>query len=208
MYKVQGIIIRSVEYKEKDKLLTFFTPKGLLLASARGVRSPKSKLKQYCGEMTFGDFSFTEKGETKILSGAEIYDSFYSVWGEYEKFAAITYCFELTEKCFSNEEETSSEFIFLIKLMKEIVYGQSLPCSTALRYAVFCAESFGVDYSQIENYDKESFDVISAFSKCSAEDCGIMPYTEATVKKALALLNNVFKNFLSFKSSTIKIILK
>lgn len=208
MLKTEGIVIKSIDYKEKDKLITVFTRKGVMLALARGVRSPKSKLRQYCAELSLGEFSFTEKGDKKIVSGAELIDNFYPIWKDYAKMAAITYCFELTETCFGKEEDTDSEFVFFIKLLKEIAYGQSVPCTIALRYAVFCAESFGVDYAQIEGYNKRIYDVICAFSKCLPEDCGTMPYTEEDVKQALALLHNVFKNYLNFRSATIKIILQ
>ena len=208
MIKTKGIVIRSIDYKEKDKLITVFTPNGLITASARSVRSPKSKLKQACGELFFGEMTFTEKGDKKILSGAEPIDTFYSIWGDYDKMAVITYCFELTEKCFEKDENTDSEFVFFMKLLKEVAYGQTVPCATALRYAVFCAESFGVDYSQIEGYNHAAYEILTAFSKCSPEDCGDLPYREESVKQALALIHTVFKNDLNFRSTSIKIILR
>ena len=47
MYQtVRGLIIRSVDYKEADKILTVLTDtRGCLTVKARGVRSKGSRLK-------------------------------------------------------------------------------------------------------------------------------------------------------------------
>ncbi len=208
MKRTQGIIIRTTDYREKDRLLVLFTPCGTETVTARGVRSPESKLKAGAVVMTFGEFTFGGKGTKSVLTGVEVTDNFFSAWTDLKKVSAIMTCFELTEKCFGKEDETAEEFVFLLKIMKEIVYGQSEPMCQALRYAVFCAEREGVEYAEIEEYDKKAFDVLEAFSKADAEDVGTLPFTPESAAHAFVLLANTFTNYLDIKLTTLKATLK
>ena len=46
-YKVNGITLFGVNYRESDKILTLFTlEKGKIGAAARGVRKANAKMKQ------------------------------------------------------------------------------------------------------------------------------------------------------------------
>lgn len=208
MKRTQGIIIRTTDYREKDRLLVLFTPCGTETITARGVRSPESKLKAGAVVMTFGEFTFGGKRTKSVLTGVEITDNFFSAWTDLKKVSAVMTCFELTEKCFGREDETAEEFVFLLKIMKEIVYGQSEPMCQALRYAVFCAEREGVEYTEIAEYDEKAYDVIEAFSKADAEDVGTLPFTVESAAHAFVLLANTFTNYLDIKLTTLKATLK
>lgn len=41
-FVTRGIVLREVNYKEADKILTLLTPEGKVTAKARGVRDRKS----------------------------------------------------------------------------------------------------------------------------------------------------------------------
>ena len=44
--KIKGIVISSIDYKDKDKLITIFSlEKGLITAKLTGVKNPKAKMK-------------------------------------------------------------------------------------------------------------------------------------------------------------------
>lgn len=204
METTQGIVIRTADYKEKDKILTIFTARGLLTITAKGVRSPKSKNKAYANVLTFGDFSYSGRGEKRVLGGVECVDNFFSAWGDYAKVTALYACFELAEKGFREEDETVSEFIFLLRTVKETVYGQSEPLCTTFRFFLFCAQRLGVDYTEIEAYDAGAFNVIKAFEKADLEECSTLPYTNEEVRRAFLLVHNVYKNRLDLKINALK----
>ena len=48
--KTKGIVIKSVDYKDSDKLVTIFSAeRGLIKARVRGVKKDKAKLAQLRG---------------------------------------------------------------------------------------------------------------------------------------------------------------
>ena len=208
MERTQGIIIRTADYREKDRLLVLFTPCGIETVTARGVRSADSKLKSGAVVMTFGEFTFGGRGNKRVLTGADVTDNFFSAWTDIKKISAAMTCFELTEKCFGKDDETAEEFVFLLKIIKELVYGQSEPVCQALRYAVFCARKVGVDYSEIAGYDEKAYELIETFGKVDAEDVGTLPFTVESVSHALTLVANVFANYLGVRLSTLRATLK
>ena len=207
MESVQGLVIRTADYKEKDKILTVFTARGLLTVTAKGVRSAKSKLKAYASVLTFGEIGYTGREGNRVLAGVECIDNFYAAWGDLKKISALYACFELAEKGFREEDETGSEFVFLLRTVKETVYGQTDPICMAFRFFIFCAQRLGVDYTEIEGYDVTSYNVINTFAVADPEECGTLPYTEEKVRKAFLLLHNVYKNRLDLKINALKTLL-
>ena len=204
MFNEYGIILKTVDYKDKDKLLTLFTVHGVITITAKGVRTITSKLKSSCTVMTLANFSYVDNDGRKILSGIEMIDNFYEAWRDYDKNSSIMFCLELSEKCFVIEENTAKELAYLLKAIKEIVYGESEPVCSVLKYAINCANSIGVDYSQINEYDTESYAIIQAFSVAEEDEVGTVIFEIDKIKHALILLHNVFKNYLGIKISSLK----
>ena len=58
--KFKGIVLKSIDYKEKDKLLTIFSLElGKLTAVLKGVRQEKAKLKFAAMPFCFAEFVAT-----------------------------------------------------------------------------------------------------------------------------------------------------
>jgi DNA repair protein RecO len=207
MDKIKGIIIRTTDYREKDKIIDIFTPNGIVTATAKGVRSQSAKLRSACTIMTFGEFIFGA-GAGNILSGADCIDNFFDSWGNSEKNAAVSFCFELVEKSFRNADETGEEFVFLLKIMREINYGEAAPIASALRFFVFCADRCGVDYSVVNKYNENAGELLETFSKCEPDEVGILPYSPNRVSEAVSLLHNVYKDFLGVRINALKLLVE
>ena len=68
----RGLVLRTTEYKETDRILTVLSADhGLLTMKARGVRSNRSKLKGACQLLTYADI-FAFNGFFAHLSHAHI----------------------------------------------------------------------------------------------------------------------------------------
>ena len=66
----RGLVLRTTEYKETDRILTVLSADhGLLTMKARGVRSNRSKLKGACQLLTYAEFTV---GEAHGFSALEI----------------------------------------------------------------------------------------------------------------------------------------
>ena len=65
--KIEGIIIRDVNYSETSKILTILTREfGLLSVMAKGCRSVKSCLRGVSGKLTYGYFYVISRTTFKI----------------------------------------------------------------------------------------------------------------------------------------------
>lgn len=71
--KLNGIVLRTVNYREYDRMLTLFTQEqGRVEASARGARRPSSKLLAATTQFTLGEFLLNERGGQYYLAGCTV----------------------------------------------------------------------------------------------------------------------------------------
>ena len=70
----RGLVLRTTEYKETDRILTVLSADhGLLTMKARGVRSNRSKLKGACQLLTYAEFTVGEApGFSSITEATDI----------------------------------------------------------------------------------------------------------------------------------------
>lgn len=74
--KLRGIVIKTIDYLESDKLLTILTfNRGSVLVKAKGVRKKGAKLAYGAQQFFCGDFECVESHGKLILTGVDrIYD--------------------------------------------------------------------------------------------------------------------------------------
>ncbi|MCR4661177.1 MAG: DNA repair protein RecO [Clostridia bacterium] len=206
MKEIYGIICQANDYKENDKLLNVFTPLGMLQLVARGVKSKKSKLKNLINVFTFANFQYVE-GHRNILNGLDIYDSFFDAWSDIKKNACISFCLELTTKCFYKDKETQKEFVELIKVIKSITYDDTLEIGFVLKYLIFCLESLGIDYEFLKDQETE-YEALVAFSNADIEEIGTLPFFPNVIKKLISTLVLVLRNELGISIVSLEMLLK
>ena len=97
MYQtVRGLIIRSVDYKEADKILTVLTDtRGCLTVKARGVRRKGSRLKAACQLFAFSQMTLYEQKGRATLHEAEVLESFAGLQTDIVKMALASYFAEV-----------------------------------------------------------------------------------------------------------------
>jgi len=119
LYKTEGIVLKSMEYKEADKIVTIFTKNyGKITAIAKGVRKTKSKFGSSLEILTHSVFLFYKGRNIDIVSQTEILESFFSTSKEVFKFAFAANCVEVVNKL-TEEREIN---IGLFNLLKEILH--------------------------------------------------------------------------------------
>lgn len=161
---IKGIIIRTVDYKEKDKLLTIATfDKGLILINAKGVRSSNAKLKSYAQILSFGEFSITKTRAGYILSGANIEEMFYNCWTNTFKYSACMIILELIEKLASRQQEINNELILMLRCLKEINYTDNYPLQYTLLFMCKIVAFLGIDYEITKEQTPKIYELINNF---------------------------------------------
>ncbi len=93
----RGLVLREVNYKEADKLLTLLTPEGKLTAKARGVRRKGSRLAAACQLLTYAEFSLFEYRDYYTVNEADSLEQFWGVKRDVELVALGSYFAEVCE---------------------------------------------------------------------------------------------------------------
>lgn len=124
-YKVNGITLFGVNYRESDKILTLFTlEKGKIGAAARGVRKINSGMKQIAEPFCFSEAVISEKSGRKTIIEINSFDSFYPVRTDVKKYFAGACALELTNAFMPEGLVSEGHFVLLVEFLKKLAYGE------------------------------------------------------------------------------------
>ncbi len=103
---VRGLVIRTVDIKETDRLITIFTEeKGALTALARGARSLKSRKMAATMQFCYSEFVLYEQGDKLWVKEAELIESFFDIRKTIEGLALANYIAEVLSDVTVEEAE-------------------------------------------------------------------------------------------------------
>ena len=149
--RAKGLVVASRDYGEKDKLITLLTLEyGKLTCKARGVKSPKSKLKMQTQPFCFADFEMVRSGDNYTLTGGNIIDSFFDLVSNIDKFEYGYAILEVLDKISKENDDISRSLIFGLKVLKNLCYSE---LSAELLFTYFLLNIFREEGFEI-NIDK------------------------------------------------------
>lgn len=94
--EVKGLVIRTVDIKESDRLITIFSEEcGIVSALARGARSLKSRQMSSTMQFCYGSFVLAKRGEHYYVKESELIESFFGIRNSIEGLALATYIAEI-----------------------------------------------------------------------------------------------------------------
>ena len=94
----KGLVLRAVDYKESDKILTVLTKDyGKITISARGARKPKSKYTATSQLLAYSEFHFEERSGRYYLREGRAIELFAGLQQDITKLALGAYMVELLE---------------------------------------------------------------------------------------------------------------
>lgn len=109
-----ALVLREVNYKEADKILTLLTPDhGKMTVSARGCRRKNSKTGAAAQLLVYSEMTLYEFQNRWAIREANTEQLFWGVRQDVEKLALASYLAELTE-LLSQEEVPAPELLSLI----------------------------------------------------------------------------------------------
>lgn len=104
--EVRGLVIRNVDIRETDRLITIFTEeKGALTALARGARSLKSRKLAATTQFCYSNFVLYEQGDKLWVKEAELIESFFDIRQTIEGLALANYIAEVLSDVTVEEAE-------------------------------------------------------------------------------------------------------
>ncbi len=123
--KTEGLVLRAIDYRDDDKLLTLFSPSlGKFTAGIRGVKKPKSKLNFAAQPFAFCEYVLAKKGERYTVTSAYLYDGFFELREDVTRFYAACAVTEVLNEVVSGEGELSSLFVSAAETLKRLSLGQ------------------------------------------------------------------------------------
>ena len=106
LVKVRGLVIRTVDIKETDRLITIFTEEqGAVTALARGARSLKSRKMSSTMQFCYGSFVLYGQGDKYFVKEAELIESFFDLRRSIEGLALANYIAEVLSDVTVEEAE-------------------------------------------------------------------------------------------------------
>lgn len=104
--EVRGLVIRTVDIKETDRLITIFTEeRGVITALARGARSLKSRKMSSTMQFCYSNFVLYGQGDKLWVKEAELIESFFDIRNSIDGLALAAYIAEVLSDVTIEEAE-------------------------------------------------------------------------------------------------------
>lgn len=114
IHKVEGIIIRTIDYGEGNKILTLFTKEmGKIGVMAKGAKKTKSRLSAVSQLFSHGYFVFYHGGGLGSLTTGDVIESFRAIHQDIFKTGWAAYLVELLDKL-TDEKESQPTLFYLL----------------------------------------------------------------------------------------------
>ena len=124
----RGMVIRTVDYRDNDRILTLFTAEsGRVDAKARNCRKATSPLLACTQPFTYGEYQLFYHRNKYIIDQGEVLESFYPLREDVGRFAAASLCASLCLEGVQAEESSEAIFSLLYHTLSFLTYGENDP---------------------------------------------------------------------------------
>ncbi|MBO4573413.1 MAG: DNA repair protein RecO [Clostridia bacterium] len=203
--KFNALCIRSVSWRESDKLISLFTlENGKVDCVVRGAMGAKSKWRFAAEPFCFAEYVLTEKFGKLTLSEANQIDGFYGLRYDMDKLYAASAVLEFVRQCVYENVRSYELFLLTVSSLKAVETG-AYPYLSLVRYLAEALKLIGYgarfDVCHVcgeKPKDRVFFDFDAAAPVC--EDCfagGLSEMRTSTlslINAAIALPVDHFKN--------------
>ena len=178
LMKQKGIILKSVEYGESDKIITILNEHGAKVPlMARRAKKVKTGLQAHTQMFVYGLFIYNKWRGMGTLNSVDVIDQHYELQLDLYESSFATLCAETIDRSMEEEEISKFNFDLLQFVLNKISSGQSaqlmsiivlLKCMNKYGFSAsfnICAVSGNTDQSQLIGY-RFKFD--GAISKSEA----------------------------------------
>lgn len=118
LHKVRAVVIKTMEYKENDKLVWLYTNEfGKITAIAKGSRKSKSKFLSITLPLCYGEYVVFKGKNLYNLQEGKIISSFQGLLDNLDKLTYSSYICELIDICIEEGEVNQELFRSFITCM-------------------------------------------------------------------------------------------
>ncbi len=182
--KYNAICIRTVSYKDNDKMLTLFTlENGIVDCILRGVKKPDAKLKFAAEVFCFAEYVIAEKSGRRTVTEANQIDDFYDLRLDIDKYYAAAAIIEYVRFFCQKEENNYELFLNVVNAFKAIEAGCVSPETVLVKFYMegLKEAGYGITFDNCQTCGKEITDrVFFDFDNCVFKclDCADYTCTE------------------------------
>lgn len=161
--KIKGIVLKSVDFGDSDKLVTIFSAeKGILTAKARGVKKPKAKLAFAAQPFAFVEFILFRQGDFFSIKTATSIDQFFDITLDFDRYILMLSILEIISKTMKQNAPDPEVFLLLLSALEAAVYKNANPMLVFIKFMIELMKLLGFEIN---------------FLSCASCDCEISePY--------------------------------
>jgi DNA repair protein RecO (recombination protein O) len=142
--KTEAIVLKTVDYKDNDKILTLFSPDlGRITAGAKGVKKQKAKLSFAAQPFCFAEYILAEKGGRYTVTGAYLHESFFSLRYDIVRFYAACALAEICLTLLYENESYQGLFIALIEGLKALSLAEEDAAEAVIAFVIVALRECG-----------------------------------------------------------------
>lgn len=139
------IVLRAVNYKDNDRILTLLSrERGLVSAQARGARQAKSKLATASQPFCCAEYEFYERNGKQYVRSASVKESFFGIQNNYDQFSAACVILELAEKVAHGMHAWDKLFARLVNTLYSMERGEISPACALAYFMVHSIDFLGI----------------------------------------------------------------
>lgn len=128
LLKAEAIVLRHVNYRDSDRMLTLLSPAyGRLDAKAPGVLKPKSALIASSELFAAGEYQLFEKGGRHTVTGFSLLESYYPLRAEYDRLKYGVYLLQLSEAVSVPGSPAQELYLLLRSALAYLAYSGDIP---------------------------------------------------------------------------------
>lgn len=118
---VKGIVLKTVNYKEADKIASIFTlEEGIIPAKFSGVRRDKAKLKAMSQPFSFCEFGVNKSKDKRTITSASPIDLFSNIHADYLRMMCGYIVLDIVRSIIPEEKVEQEIFLQTINSLKNI----------------------------------------------------------------------------------------
>lgn len=206
--KTDGLVVRQVNYKDNDQILTVLTKEhGLMTLKARGVRSRSSRLKGACQLLAYSEFTVFENRGFHTIDEANAIQMFPELRTDIERLSLASYFAQvaevLSQEDMPNPELLSLTLNALYALCRRLCTPELVKAAFELRAA--CLGGYTPELSGCAvcgNPEPDRFDVrggILCCASCSAGEGLRLPVSPGSLAAMRYLVSCDAKRLFAFR---------
>lgn len=124
---VKGIVLKTVNYKEADKIASIFTlEEGIIPAKFSGVRRDKAKLKAMSQPFSFCEFGVNKTKEHRTITSANPIDLFNNILADYNRMMCGYVVLDMLRSILPEEKPETELFLQTVNSLKNIETSEPL----------------------------------------------------------------------------------